>query len=92
MMRPGMQELKLPPGALELMGMRITPDHDCGPLCHPQIALAQLDTLAFGQIDQLLDRAMGEPGVGRMRDRFLLHGSTPTRSRSGLDRPAPVGH
>jgi len=89
-----MQELKLPPGALELMGMRITPDHDGGALCHPQIALAQLDTLAFGQIDQLLDRAMGEPGVGRMRDRFLLHGGIHHDPLEifGLDRPAPVGH
>src|SRR5258705_5139658 len=91
---PGVQELKLPPGALELMGMRIAPDHDGGALGHPQIALAQLDTLAFGQIDQLLDRAMGEPGVGRMRDRFLLHGGIHHDPLEifGLDRPAPVGH
>src|SRR6476660_1173987 len=89
-----MQELKLPPGALELMGMRITPDHDGGALCYPQIALTQLDTLAFGQIDQLLDRAMGEPGVGRMRDRFLLHGGVHHDPLEifGLDRPAPVGY
>jgi hypothetical protein len=44
---PGVQELQLPPGTLELMGMRITPDHDGGALGHPQIALVQLDTLAF---------------------------------------------
>src|SRR4030095_12860960 len=43
----GGQELQLPPGTLELMGMRITPDHDGGALGHPQIALVQLDTLAF---------------------------------------------
>jgi hypothetical protein len=64
---PRVQELQLPPGALG----------------RPQLALTQFDTLAFGQIDQLLDRAVGEPGVGRMRDRFLLHGGVrATRSRS----------
>jgi hypothetical protein len=91
---PRVQELQLPPGALELMGMRIAPDHDGGALGHPQIALAQFDTLAFGQIDQLLDRAMNEPGVGRMRDRFLLHGGVHHDPLEifGLDRPAPVRH
>src|ERR1700737_4819852 len=65
------------------MRMRIAPDHDGGALGQAQIALAQFDPLAFGQIDQLLDRAVDEPGVGRMRDRFLLHVvSTTTRSRS----------
>src|SRR5713101_6109153 len=71
---PGAQELQLSPGALELVRMRIAPDHDGGALGQAQIALAQFDPLAFGQIDQLLDRAVGKPGVGRMRDRLLLHG------------------
>ena len=39
-----------------------------------QIAPAQLDALALGQIDQLLDRAVDEPRVRWMGDRFLLHG------------------
>ena len=30
--KPGAQELELPPGAAELMGMRIAPDHDGGAL------------------------------------------------------------
>jgi hypothetical protein len=91
---PGAQELQLPPGALELMRMCIAPDHDGGALGYPQIALAQFDTLAFGQIDQLLDRAVDEPGVGRMRDRFLLHGGVHHDPLEifGLDRPAPVRH
>ena len=32
----------------------------------------RLNALALGQLHQLLDRAVGEPGVGRMRDRLLL--------------------
>ena len=71
---PGAQEFELAPGALELVGMGIAPDHDGGALGHPQIALAQRRRLALGQADQLLDRPVDEPGVGRMRDRLLLHG------------------
>jgi len=91
---PGAQEFELAPGALELMGMGIAPDHDGSALGQTQIALAQLDALAFGQIDQLLDRAVGEPGVGRMRNRFLLHGGVhhdPLKIL-GLDRPGPMCH
>jgi hypothetical protein len=51
--------------------MRVAPHHDGGALGQAQIALAQIDTLAFGQIDQLLDRAVGEPGVGRVMMRPL---------------------
>src|SRR3984893_15122529 len=91
---PGAQELQLPPGALELMRMRIAPDHDGGALGQAQIALAQFDPLAFGQIDQLLDRAVDEPGVGRMRDRFLLHCGVHHDPLEilGLDRSVPVRH
>ena len=76
------------------MGMGVAPDHDGGALGQAQIALAQFDTLAFGQIDQLLDRAVGEPGVGRMRDRLLLHGGVHHDPFEifGLDRPGPVRH
>ena len=37
---------------------------------------------------------MGEPGVGRMRDRLLLHGGVHHDPFEifGLDRPAPVRH
>ena len=76
------------------MGMGVAPDHDGGALGQAQIALAQLDALAFGQIDQLLDRPVGEPGIGRMRDRFLLHGGVHHDPLEifGLDRPGPVRH
>lgn len=72
--QPCAQEFELAAGALELMGMGIAPDHDRGALGEPQVALAQHHALGSGQIDQLLDRAVGEPGVGRMRDRLLPHG------------------
>ena len=48
---PGAQEFELSPGALELMRMGIAPDHGGGALGQTQIALAQLDALALGQID-----------------------------------------
>ena len=35
--------------------------------------IVEIQRVALGQLHQLLDRAMGEPGVGRMRDRLLLH-------------------
>jgi hypothetical protein len=37
---------------------------------------------------------VGEPGVGRTRDRFLLHGGVHHDPFEifGLDRPAPVRH
>src|SRR3989440_10564147 len=65
--------------------MRVAPHHDGGPLGHPQIALAQLNALALGALHQLLDRAVGKPGIGRMCDRLLLYGgTTATRSRSSV--------
>src|ERR1700722_10522433 len=91
---PRAQELQLPPGAFELMRMRVAANHDGGALGHAPIALAQFDAIAFGQIDQLLDGAVGEPGIGRMRDRLLLHGGVHHDPFEilGLDRPGPVGH
>src|SRR6266568_4903722 len=68
--KPRAQKLQFPPGAFELVGMRVAPHHDGGPLGHPQIALAQLNALALGQLHQLLDRAVGKPGIGRMCDRL----------------------
>src|SRR5438477_11556572 len=56
---PGAQEFELPPGALELVGMRIAPHHDGGALGYAQIALAQFDALALGQRDQLPFRPVG---------------------------------
>src|SRR5262245_35936678 len=81
--KPRAQKLQFPPRAVELVGMHVAPHHDGGTLGEAQIALAQLNALALGQLHQLLDRAMGEPGVGRMRDRLSCTVvSIATRSRS----------
>ena len=69
----GAQELEHPPGPLELMGVGIAADHDRRALGHPDIALPQPHIVAPGQIDQLLQRPVAEPRVGRMRDRLRLH-------------------
>jgi hypothetical protein len=92
--KPRAQKLQFPPGAFELVGMRVAPHHDGGPLGHPQIALAQLNALALGQLHQLLDRAVAKPGIGRMCDRLLLHGGIHRHPLEifGRDRPAPVCH
>jgi hypothetical protein len=68
------QELEHLAGTLELMGMGVTLDHDGGPLGDPQIALAQLDPMALGELDQLLQRPVHEPCIGRVGDRLGLHG------------------
>jgi hypothetical protein len=85
------QELQLPPGAFELMRMRVAAGHDGGALGHAPIALAQFDAIAFSLVDQLLDGAVGEPGIGRMRDRLGGVHHDPLEIL-GLDRPGPVGH
>jgi hypothetical protein len=74
--------------------MRIAPDHEGGALGQAQIALTQVDALAFGQIDQLLDRAVDQPRVGRMGDCFLLHGGVHHNPFEilGLDRSSPMRH
>src|SRR5262245_32422608 len=91
--KPRAQKLQFPPGAVELVGMRVAPHHDGGTLGQAQIALAQLNALALGQLHQLRDRAMGEPGVGRMRDRLLLYSGIYRNPFEifGVDRPGAVG-
>jgi hypothetical protein len=72
--------------------MAIACHHDGGSLGHAQIALAQFDALALGQPDQLLDRPMGEPRVGRMRNCLLLDGGIHHHALEilALDSPGPV--
>ena len=45
--------------------------------------------LAWPELHQLLDRAMGEPGIGRMRDRLLLDSGIYRNPFEifGVDRP-----
>ena len=71
--------------------MRVAPHRDGRTLGQAQIALAQLNALALGQLHQLLDRAMGEPGVGRMRDRLLLEAECAHRSGQTFADPLPSG-
>jgi hypothetical protein len=75
----GAQELELAVGAPELVGVRIPGDHDRRPFCDPPIALPEHDAVALGEADQLLDRLVSEPGVGRMGDRLRLHRWRPAR-------------
>src|SRR5579883_2476262 len=70
---PRAEELERLAGALELMGMAVSPDHEGGALGDAQIALAQRHRVAPGERDELHDRSMHEPRVGRMRDRLRLH-------------------
>ena len=57
------------------------------------IALAQRHAVALGQVDQLLERPVHQPRIGRMGDRLGLHGRVDDhplqilrRQRAGLVR------
>ena len=91
---PDAQELQFAPGALELVGMGVAADHDRRPLGHPPIALPQRHIVASRQIDQLLDRAVAEPRVGRVRDRLRLHRGVDHHALeiAGRQRPGLVRH
>jgi hypothetical protein len=67
------QQLEGSTGALELVGMGVTADHDGGTLGNPPIALAQHHALVLGELDQPLQSPMHEAGVGRVRDRLGLY-------------------
>jgi hypothetical protein len=84
----GAQELELAVSAPELVGVGISSDHNRRPFGDPQIALPERDAVALGEADQLLDRLVGEPGVGRMGDRLRLHGGVDDHFREvrGLGR------
>src|SRR5215469_3561904 len=69
----GAQELELAPGPLELMRVRVAPDHDRSAFGEAPVALPQWHVVAPRQIDQFFERAMAQPRIGRMRDRFRLH-------------------
>src|SRR5215470_795267 len=71
--QPGAQELQLTPRSLELVRMAVPTDHDHRALRDPPIALPQRHAIALGTFDQLLQRAMAKPRIGRMRDRFRLY-------------------
>jgi hypothetical protein len=56
--QPNAQEFEFAPRPLELVGMGIAADHDRSAFGHPAIALPQPHSVAFGEIDQLLQRAV----------------------------------
>ena len=67
------QKFERAPRPLELVGMGVAPDHDCRPLGDPHIALAQWHAIAVRQRDQLFERSMTQPRIGRMGNRFWLN-------------------
>jgi len=68
------QELDGSIGALELVGMGVAPDHDGGPLGHPEIALPQPEAVLSCEGGHLHDRLVGEPGIGGVGNRLGLNG------------------
>jgi hypothetical protein len=91
---PDAQKLQFASGALELMGMGITANHDRCPFGHPPIALPQRHIVAPRQIDELLDCTMAEPRVGRVRNRLRLHRGVDHHALeiAGRQRPGLVRH
>jgi hypothetical protein len=87
---PNAQELERAPGPLELMGMRVAPDHDRGALGNASVALPQWHVMAPREIDQFFQCAMTQPRIGPVRDGLGLYRvPTTTRSRSRF-ASAPV--
>src|SRR5689334_22557656 len=56
--QPDAQEFECAPRPLELVGMGIAADHDRSAFGHPPITLPQPHSVAFREIDQLLQRAV----------------------------------
>ena len=54
----GAQEFECAPRPLELVSMSIAADYDRSAFGHPAITLPQPHSVAFGEIDQLLQRAV----------------------------------
>ena len=72
---PNAQELERAPGPLELVRMRVAPDHDRCALGDASVALPQWHVVAPRQIDQFFQGAAAQPGISRVRDRLGLHRS-----------------
>jgi len=53
--------------------MRIAPDHDRRALGEAPVALPQRHLVTPRQIDQFLQRAVAQPCIGRVSDRFRLY-------------------
>ena len=74
----------------ELLGVSVAPGHHRRPSGEASIGLAKRHIMRLGQLAQLADRHLEEPGVGREGDVLGLHRvSMVTRARS-LFFKAPV--
>src|SRR5215831_18232156 len=71
--QPDAQELERAPSPLELVRMRVAPNHECGTLGDAPITLPQRHVVAPRQFDQFFQGAMAQPRIGRVRDRFRLY-------------------
>jgi hypothetical protein len=72
------QELQLPPGALELTRVPIAPVHDGGSLGHPSIVPVQSDTLAFGRSNSFSIARSGDLVIAQ-----LLASAAPSAEHQG---------
>jgi hypothetical protein len=68
----------------------VAADHDGDALGHSRVALAQRDAGVLGEADQLLERPVRQPGVGRMRDRLGLHRGVDDDPLEILGLQAPI--
>jgi hypothetical protein len=91
---PNAQKLERAPGPLELVRMRVAPDHDRGALGKASVALPQWHVVAARQLDQFYQGAMAQPRIGRMRDGFGLHRGVDHDpfEIAGRQRPGLVRH
>lgn len=69
----GSQELQLPIGPFELLGVGIAPGHDLRALTDPDVGLAQLDAVLAGQPPEHDDGPIHQLGVGGVGDVLGLH-------------------
>jgi hypothetical protein len=92
--QPNAQEPERPPGPFELVCMRVAPDHDRSSLGDAPVALPQRHIVASRQIDQFSQRAVAQPCIGRMGNRFGLHRGVDHDpfEIAGRQRPGLVRH
>ena len=59
--------------AFELLGVRVAPGHQCGPLGDPDIGLTQRHPVFLGLAAKQTDRLVHQPGIGRDGNVLGLH-------------------
>ena len=91
---PNVQKLERAPGPLELVRMRVAPDHDRGAFGDAPVALPQRHVVALREIDQFFQRTMAQPRIGGMGDRLGLHRGVDHHpfEITGRQRPGLVRH